>query len=110
MKEMMQTSMGRLRLTGIAEGISLLLLLFIAMPLKYLLGRPEAVQVIGWIHGLLFVVFMLAVLVVFLQRKLSFKYAVLAFFAAFLPFGTFYFDGLLKKKERRRLDQTTVTQ
>ena len=100
MREMMSTPIGRLRMTGIAEGISLLLLLMVAMPLKYFAGKPEAVQVIGWIHGLLFVVFMLAVLVVFLQKKLSFKYAVLAFFAAFLPFGTFIFDGILKKSVR----------
>jgi integral membrane protein len=100
MKEMMSTPIGRLRMTGIAEGISLLLLLMVAMPLKYLAGKPEAVQVIGWIHGLLFVVFMLAVLVVFLQKKLSFKYAALAFVAAFLPFGTFVFDGVLKRNLR----------
>ena len=100
MREMMSTPIGRLRMTGIAEGISLLLLLMVAMPLKYLAGKPEAVQVIGWIHGLLFVVFMLAVLIVFLQKKLSFKYAVLAFFAAFLPFGTFVFDGVLKRNLR----------
>jgi integral membrane protein len=98
MKEMMQTSLGRFRLTGIAEGISLLLLLFIAMPLKYFAGRPEAVQLIGWMHGILFVAFMFAILVVLLQRKLPFRYAVLAVFASLVPFGTFYFDRLLKRK------------
>ena len=94
---MLQTSIGRLRLIGMAEGTSLLVLLFIAMPLKYLAGKPGAVQVIGWLHGLLFVLFMLAVLVVYFQRSWPFKRLVFAFLAAFLPFGTFVFDNWLKK-------------
>jgi integral membrane protein len=94
---MLQTSIGRLRLIGMAEGTSLLLLLFIAMPLKYWAGKPEAVQLIGWLHGLLFVLFMLAVLIVYFQRSWPFKRLVFAFLAAFLPFGTFVFDNWLKK-------------
>jgi len=80
-----------------AEGTSMLLLLFIAMPLKYLAGKPGAVQVIGWLHGLLFVLFMLAVLIVYFQRSWPFKRVIIAFIAAFLPFGTFVFDSWLKK-------------
>jgi integral membrane protein len=94
-------SITTLRYIGIAEGISLLVLLFIAMPLKYLAGKPEAVKVIGWIHGLLFVLFMAAVLFAFIQRRWPFKKLFFAFIAAFLPFGTFVFDRQLKKEERR---------
>jgi integral membrane protein len=89
-----------LRFIGIAEGVSLLVLLGIAMPLKYMAGIPEAVKIIGWIHGLLFVLFMAAVLYVYLTRKWPFKKLVFAFVAAFLPFGTFVFDAQLKKEER----------
>ena len=99
MQEMLRTSIGRLRLTGMAEGISLLVLLGIAMPLKYIAGKPEAVTVIGWIHGLLFVLFMIAVIIVYDQRNWPFKKLVYAFLAAFLPFGTFIFDKQLKKEE-----------
>lgn len=96
---MMKTSIGRLRLIGIAEGISLLVLLCIAMPLKYLADKPEAVRITGWIHGLLFVIFMGAVLLVYFQRNWPFKKLIFAFLAAFLPFGTFIFDAVLKKDE-----------
>ena len=99
MQEMMRSSIGRLRLIGMAEGISLLVLFGIAMPLKYLADKPEAVTVIGWIHGLLFVLFMIAVIIVYDQKNWPFKKVVYAFIAAFLPFGTFIFDKHLKKEE-----------
>jgi integral membrane protein len=97
MKEMLKTPIGRLRIIGFAEGISLLVLMGIAMPLKYLAGIPGAVRVVGWIHGVLFVVFMISVLIVFFRYKWPFKKLVLAFLAAFFPFGTFLFDAQLKK-------------
>jgi integral membrane protein len=90
-----------LRHVGRAEGISLLLLLFIAMPLKYIWNQPGAVKIIGWIHGALFVLFMLMALRVYDQRGWSFKKLATAFLAAFLPFGTFVFDRQLKKEEQR---------
>jgi integral membrane protein len=87
-----------LRVIGIAEGISLLVLMCIAMPLKYLVGKPEAVQYVGWMHGLLFIAFMMTALVVYFQKSWPFKRVVLAFIAAFLPFGTFIFDKWLQKQ------------
>ena len=81
------------------EGISLLVLLFIAMPLKYIWDQPGAVKIVGWIHGALFVLFMLLVLRVYDQRSWPFKKVIIAFIAAFLPFGTFVFDKQLKEKE-----------
>lgn len=81
------------------EGISLLVLLFIAMPLKYIWQQPGAVKVVGWIHGALFVLFMLLAIRVYEQRAWPFKKLVFAFVAAFLPFGTFVFDKQLKKEQ-----------
>ena len=78
----------------------MLVLLFIAMPLKYIWDQPGAVKVVGWIHGALFVLFMLLVLRVYGQRSWPFKRVVVAFVAAFLPFGTFVFDRQLKKEEQ----------
>ena len=96
---MKSTSISVLRKVGILEGISLLVLLFIAMPLKYIWGEPGAVKVVGWMHGALFVLFMLLVLRVYGQKTWPFKKLVYAFVAAFLPFGTFVFDKQLKEDE-----------
>jgi integral membrane protein len=98
---MKNSSIGLLRKVGLLEGISLLVLLFIAMPLKYIWGQPLAVKVVGWVHGALFVLFMLLVLRVYDQRGWPFKKVVLAFVAAFLPFGTFVFDKQLKQEEQK---------
>lgn len=81
-----------LRITALLEGLSLLLLLLVAMPLKYFYDRPEAVQVIGMIHGLLFIVYTLWLFVLGRQRSWSLKVLGLCFVAAFLPLGTFYAD------------------
>ena len=102
MKELMSTPIGRLRLIGLAEGISLLVLLGIAMPLKYMAGQPEAVKITGWIHGLLFVLFMFAALAAYFQYSWPFKRLIFAFVAAFFPFGTFVFDAQLKKEYKRK--------
>ena len=97
----MQTNSIRLlRRVGMIEGVSLLVLLFIAMPLKYIWQQPMAVKIIGWIHGALFVLFMILAFRVYEQKSWSFKKLILAFVAAFLPFGTFVFDKKLKEEER----------
>jgi integral membrane protein len=95
------TSIAVLRKVGMLEGISLLVLLFIAMPLKYIWGEPIAVKIVGWLHGFLFVLFMLLVLRVYDQKGWPFKKVIYAFIAAFLPFGTFVFDKQLKEEEKR---------
>lgn len=87
-----------LRITGILEGISALVLFGIAMPLKYVAGKPEAVKYTGWIHGILFVAFMGLVMWVYYKRYWSLKTVFIAFLAAFFPFGTFIFDRWLKKQ------------
>ena len=96
---MFQSAIGRLRIIGIAEGISLLLLLFVAMPLKYYAGRPQMVTVTGWIHGALFILFMIATLDVYRKHKWPFARVIVAFLAAFFPFGTFIFDRQLRKEQ-----------
>ena len=100
---LLKTSIGRLRLIGIAEGISLLILLAIAMPLKYLAGKPEAVRIVGWIHGVLFIVFMMGVWIVYKEYRWPFTKVIVAFLAAFFPFGTFIFDRQLRKEEAATL-------
>ena len=89
----------RFRMIGIAEGISFLVLLLIAMPLKYFFNFPEAVKVMSWIHGALFVTFIYFAFEVMGSLKKSFLWFIKAFIAAFIPLGTFIFDRELKKEE-----------
>jgi integral membrane protein len=89
------TSLGRLRLIGFLEGASLLVLLGIAMPLKYLAGQPAAVRYVGMGHGLLFVLYVLLVIQVGIARSWSFGKIALALVASIVPFGTFWADRRL---------------
>ena len=87
---------------AIAEGISFLVLLFIAMPLKYFAGLPEAVKIVGWAHGVLFVAFLFLSLVVKTTLRKDFIWLVKAFIASILPFGTFLLEKELKKEPAYR--------
>ena len=82
----------RFRAVAIAEGWSFILLLFIAMPVKYAVGIPEPVKYVGWLHGLLFVLFGITLIQVWADERWKFSKVVLAFLCSFLPFGTFWFD------------------
>ena len=83
------------------EGVSFLLLLGIAMPLKYMWGKPGAVKVVGWIHGILFMVFCVALLRATLAEKWPLRRAAGVFLAALLPFGPFVIDRWLRELEHR---------
>ena len=88
-----------LRKTGIAEGISFLVLLLIAMPLKYLFAFPLAVKYVGWAHGLLFISYIALAWFVKEIYNWPLKKFLFAFIAAWLPLGTFVYDRQLKKEE-----------
>lgn len=87
------------RKIALAEGISFLVLLFIAMPLKYIWGLPMAVTFAGGLHGLLFVGFIIMIYLVKESFKKNIKWAVNAFLASIIPFGTFVMDKQWKKEE-----------
>lgn len=87
------------RSISLAEGISLLTLLFIAMPLKYFMGLPEVVKVVGWIHGLLFIVYCVMLLIVWITYRWTFLFTVGAFIASLIPFGTFVLEKQIQKRE-----------
>lgn len=82
-----------------AEGISFLVLLFIAMPLKYLADQPMAVKIVGSLHGALFIAFMALAYFVKDQHNKNFGWMVKAFLASIIPFGTFYMDREWKKEQ-----------
>jgi len=73
------------------EGISLLLLLGIAMPVKYLLGDPRMVAKVGMAHGLLFMLYIVVLIYVAVQWQWGIKKVLLGVLASILPFGPFWF-------------------
>jgi integral membrane protein len=95
-----QKLLHRFRMIGIAEGISFLILLLVAMPLKYFFHIPEAVRVFGWAHGVLFMTFLYFAFEVMGTFKKSIGWFAKAFAAAIIPTGTFIFDRQLKKEEQ----------
>ena len=92
-------SLKTFRIIALMEGISFLVLLGIAMPLKYMAGFPIAVRITGSLHGLLFVLFVFYLFQVRLDLKWDLKKTALAFIASLLPFGTFVLDSKLLKNE-----------
>jgi integral membrane protein len=87
------TALGRLRLIGFLEGISFLVLLGVAMPLKYLAGLPEAVRIVGLAHGVLFIAYLAAIIHAQLEYKdWPLRRSGLVLLASFLPFGPFVVD------------------
>jgi integral membrane protein len=87
------------RIVAITEGISFLVLLLIAMPLKYYANIPEAVKVVGWAHGILFIAYVGLLLICIQPLKWNWFKVIVAFCASLLPFGTFVLDKELKRKQ-----------
>jgi integral membrane protein len=86
-----------LRVIALLEGLSFLILLGIAMPLKYMLDKPEMVRIVGMVHGVLFIAYIILVIIVRELKKWNLKQTFLALIASILPFGTFYADNKLFK-------------
>ena len=84
---------------ALAEGISFLTLLCIAMPMKYFMGMPEVVRVVGSIHGGLFVLYVCLLAVIHFRQRWPIMFSLYAFVASIIPFGTFVLDKHLREKE-----------
>ena len=89
----------RFRMTALAEGSSFLALLFIAMPMKYLMGMPRVVTVVGAIHGILFLLYVGQLAKLRTTYQWDNRFSLYAFLASLLPFGPFVFDKYLREKE-----------
>jgi integral membrane protein len=87
------------RMTALTEGSSYLVLLFVAMPMKYFMGMPEVVRVVGTIHGILFLLYVAQLARLHTKLQWEFMFSCYAFLAAILPFGTFLLDKHLREKE-----------
>lgn len=87
------------RKIALAEGVSFLVLLLIAMPLKYMADYPIAVTVAGGIHGILFILFIIWAWWVKTEYGKNFGWLAKAFLASILPFGTFVMEKQWKREE-----------
>ena len=81
------------------EGYSYLLLLFVAMPLKYLMGFAIAVKIVGMLHGVLFIALCILLLMATQKAKWGWKWTLIFFIASLLPFATFVTSKKIKNYE-----------
>ncbi len=89
----------KFRLINKIEGYSFIILLFVAMPLKYSFGFPIATKIMGMTHGVLFMGFIYQLLEAMKDVPFSKKEALIYFVLSLVPFGSFYTDKLCKAKE-----------
>jgi integral membrane protein len=92
------TPVDRFRVVAFWEGVSYLLLLFVAMPLKYGLGIDMAVRIVGMAHGVLFLGY--CVTLALAAQRLGMRRSLLAFVLSFVPGGTFWLEARLRQDER----------
>ncbi len=99
MTKFIKTKIGRLRVIGFLEGVSLLVLIFIAMPLKHYFNNPSVTKLLGPIHGALFLLFIFNTLSVAIEYQWKFKTTTWkVILACLIPFGTFYIDRKILSK------------
>ena len=99
MIHLVKTKIGRLRIIGFLEGVSLLVLVFIAVPLKYYFSYPNLSKQLGPFHGAIFLLFLFNILSVGVEQNWKFKTTTWKLIiACFIPFGTFYIDNKILSK------------
>jgi integral membrane protein len=99
MNKFLTTNIGRLRLIGFIEGISFIVLVFIAMPLKYIWGNSYMVKIVGQLHGILFLLFIVATVIVAFEQKWKLMgNTAKVLISSLIPFGTFYIDKTFLRK------------
>jgi len=104
------TPVGRVRAVGFIEGISALILFFIAMPLKYLSGIPDTGKTtvfwVGLVHGILFLSYATVTFIAWGKGHLTAKLVGLAAIASIVPFGPFVIDRRLQQHEEATRQDT----
>ena len=99
---MKNDTFSRFRIISIIEGLSYLLLVFIAMPLKYMFDYPLAVKVVGMSHGVLFILFFLAL--VMAMNKYKWKFLGFQLFVySLIPFGFILIERIIMKSPAKKL-------
>lgn len=93
---MLNASLENIRIVALIEGVSFLILLFVAMPLKYWAEQPLPVKLVGWGHGVLFVLLCWLLFRALTTGVIQFKWAVIVFISSLVPFGPFMINHKLK--------------
>jgi integral membrane protein len=80
------------KIVSFLEGVSYILLLFVAVPIKYLADNSSFVKALGMPHGILFILYVIMAL--FIRSKMNWdsKTTFIVLIASLLPFGTFYIN------------------
>ena len=99
---MFEVGQSRFRALALAEGLSFVVLLFVAMPLKYLADMPMGTRYVGWAHGLLFVLYEIAILDALGSKRWPLKRVLWGALAGFVPFGTFVFLARVRREDGER--------
>jgi integral membrane protein len=93
MRQLLQTKIGRLRIIALLEGLSLLILILVSVPLKYMFHIDAGSKIMGPIHGALFLLFVFTTLSVGVEQEWKFRTTTWkVLLACVIPFGTFYID------------------
>lgn len=99
MTTLFTTQLGKFRILAFIEGVSFLVILFITMPLKYVLEIPLPNKIFGMLHGVLFILYVAGVIWLTFTQNWSLKKSFLALLASIIPFGTFWADAKLFKEQ-----------
>lgn len=94
------------RMVALVEGVTTILLFFVAMPAKYLAGYPDLVPPVGWAHGMAFLAYLPAMVFGLWGKGFGLSGWLRTFLAAFIPMGTFLNDPFLKRKENLLVART----
>ncbi len=86
------------RITALLEGVSYILLLFIATPIKYIYEDPQYVKMLGMPHGILFMAYIVLAILISSDMKWTSRTLWIVLIASIIPFGTFYIDKKYLKK------------
>ena len=100
MRKMYYDMLEKLRKVGIIEGISLIILLFIAVPIKYILGEPLLVRIVGSIHGLLWLYLLYNLKKVYDANLIDKNHAIKIIIASVIPLGFLFIDKTVKQYEK----------
>ncbi|RXJ68183.1 hypothetical protein CRV08_07970 [Halarcobacter ebronensis] len=95
---MVNDSLNRFRIISAIEGVSFLLLIFIAMPIKYLEGNPYPVKIFGMIHGILFIIFMLSLFQTKIKKCWNKGFMFQLFVLSLIPFGALLIEKRVKSQ------------
>ena len=102
----MNKELKQFRLAAYIEGWSFIILLFVAMPLKYLMGFAIATKIVGMTHGGLFIWFIYALYMSANEQKWGIKFSIISFVSSLIPFGTFFLDKKLAPMDTKNEEES----